>query len=135
MRHSRIAALLQIALFLFAASPASSQDMASAADDAASEHVRHIRSRRVAKPMLTTDEDKPEPGEKAESEPVMTTAAKPAAAEVAKASPPRQKKAPAKPAVAKQKPAMRKEIARPAPSIEAPAPASRGLLEDIFGDN
>lgn len=135
VRHFRIATLLQIALLLFLVSPALSQDLVSAADDPASEHVRHLRSRRAAKPMLTTDEDKSEPGERVETKPVAAQAAKPVSAEVAKASAPRQKKAPGKPVVAKQKPAVRKEIVHPAPSIEAPAPASRGLLEDIFGDN
>lgn len=137
MRHLSVAAFLQIGLSLAAASPAFSQNMASAGDGTAAEHVRHLRSRKAAKPLLTTDEDRPEPGDAAEAAPAATQAAKPTASEASHAAPTRPKKAAAKPAVAKQRTVARKEIARPEPSAEvrAPAPASRGLLEDLFGDN
>jgi hypothetical protein len=87
--------------------------------------------------MLTTDEDRPEPGEAAETVPAAPLAAKPATSDASHAGPTRQKKTAAKPAVAKQRAVVRKEISRPEPSTElrAPAPASRGLLEDLFGDN
>lgn len=135
LRHFRIAAFLQIAIFLSAATPAPGQEMASAGDEPGAEHVRHLRSRRAAKPMLSTDEDKSEAGEASEAKSATPQAAKPVAADSARPTSPRQKKPPAKPVAAKQKPAPRKAISPSAPSAGTPAPASRGLLEDLFGDN
>lgn len=137
MRHLSVSAFLQIALSLSAVSPAFSQNMASAADGPAAEHVRHLRSRKVAKPMLTTDDDRPEPGDAAGAAPAAAQGANPVTGEASRAAPTRQKKATAKPAAPKQRAVARKEISRPEPSAEvrAPAPASRGLLEDLFGDN
>lgn len=133
-----VAVLLQAALLLSASSPALSQDLASAGDLAV-EHVRHLRSRKAVKPILKTDDDKPEPEDAVETAPAATPAAKPALAETTKAPAPRPKKvaakpAAAKPAVAKQRAVVAQEASRPAPTPSA-APASRGFLEDIFGDN
>lgn len=139
MRCFPLVTLVQTVLLLSAASPALSQGLASAADPTV-EHVRHLRSRKAVKPVLKTDDDKQEPEEAMEATPERAQVAKPAVAETTNAPAPRPKKVATKPAVAKsavvkQRAVARKEILRPAPAPVAAAPASRGFLEDIFGDN
>jgi hypothetical protein len=137
LRHFRIAVSLQLAVMLAAPSVAWSLEQASDGDSTPAEHVRHLRSRKAAKPTLSTEEDKLEAKETAE--PASHVAATPkVTADATKPAAPRPKKVAAKPAptkvaAVKQRSAARPDLGRPSPSA-APA-ASRGFLEDIFGDN
>lgn len=139
LRHYRLAVSLQLAVMLAAPTVAWSQAQTAAADPATTEHVRHLRSRKAVKPTLSAEEDKVEAAETAE--PATRTAEAPkSAAEASKASAPRPKKiatkpAPAKAVAAKPRAAGRQEIARPAVRPAPAEPASRGFLEEIFGDN
>jgi len=116
-----------------------SQEQTAAADQAPTEHVRHLRPKNAVKPTLSTDEDKLEAVETAEPKARGAEAPK-VAAEAAKTAAPRPKKvaakpAPAKPAAARQRTAGRQDAVRSSSSPASAAPASHGFLEDIFGDN
>ena len=141
MRHLRVAALLQLALLFSGAATALGQDMASSSNTPPAEHVRHLRSRKAAKPILFTDEDKTEASTGVDPTSTGAAPAKTAAAEKPREAAPHQKKvaaarpAPAKPAPARQAAVAHKNTPRPEPAASAAAPVSRGFLEDIFGDN
>jgi hypothetical protein len=137
VRQFRVAFSLQLAFLILGSAAAWSQETASA-DDPSVEHVRHLRSHKAAKPILSTDEDKPEAKQAAEPASRTATAAKSTADDTAKASTAKKKVA-AKPAApkpaVKQRAAARRDIPPSATSSAGAAPASRGFLEDIFGDN
>jgi hypothetical protein len=92
VRHLRVAAFLQLALLFSGAATALGQDLASSADAPPAEHVRHLRSRKAAKPILFTDEDKTEASTGVDPTSTGVAPTKTAATEKTRESAPRQKK-------------------------------------------
>ena len=136
MRRFRVAASMQLAVLAFACAPALGKEAAPGGDQPAVEHVRHIRSRKTLKPTLFTDEEMQGANEAAESTGKGATAPKPVAVDTpTRVSAPRAKKVAARPAKAKERTVARIDRPKGPPLAPAAAPVSRGLLEDIFGDN